>query len=516
VSTSPGSGPRRRSVVAGVAGAALASALGACGTRTPAAPASPTGAASTPSTRPTLAALARQVSGGVAVPGGPGYDPDRLRYNPRFAGTAAPQGIASCRSADDVAACVRFAADTGTPLHVRAGGHSYVGASSGDGLVVDLAPLSSVAVDAAAGTARVGAGALLADVYARLGAAGVAVGAGSCPTVGFSGLALGGGVGVLARTTGLTCDQVVAADVVTADGRRRTVDADSDPDLFWALRGGGGGAAVVTAWTVRTVAAPAVTVFSLRWGFAQAGEVLTAWQAWAPAAPRELWSTCKVLTGSTGARVQVSGAWTGSGALDGVLDGLLRALPAPAARSRRALAYAPAMAYEAGCSGLDADACTARALDAQHRQPFAATSSMLPAPLPAAGVTALVDAVAAVGDAPPAGLVEAGASFDALGGAVAEVAADATAFPWRSALATVQHTATWTGTGRDAAAFDRAVASTRTALTPWTGTAAYLNYASRDQPDRAAAAWGPNLARLQRVQRAADPRGTFASAPGPR
>ncbi|WP_167587281.1 FAD-dependent oxidoreductase [Kineococcus rubinsiae] len=508
-------GPRRRTVVRAAAGAALATALAACGPARPGAtppPTTPPPTTTPPTTPPpSLDALARQVSGGVAVPGRAGYDADRLLYNPRFAGSAAPQGIAACRSAEDVAACVRFAAASGTPLHVRAGGHSYAGASSGGGLVVDLAPMAAVEVDAAAGTARIGAGALLADVYARLGAAGVAVGAGSCPTVGFSGLALGGGVGVLARTTGLTCDQVVAADVVTADGRRRTVDAGADPDLFWALRGGGPGLAVVTSWTVRTTPAPDVTVFALRWGFEQAAAVLAAWQEWAPAAPRELWSTCKLLVGPGGAKVQVSGAWTGTGALDGPLRGLLAALPAPVARSRRALGYAAAMAWEAGCSGLDAPACTARALDAGHRQPFAATSSMLREPLPAAGIDALVAAVAAVGEAPPAGLVEAGASFDALGGAVADVAADATAFPWRSALATVQHTATWSGAGRAAAAFDEAVASTRTALAPWTGTAAYVNYADRGLPDLATACWGDNLPRLSAVRRAVDPDGVLAS-----
>ncbi|NAZ81694.1 FAD-binding protein, partial [Kineococcus sp. R8] len=463
---------------------------------------------------PTLEALARQVSGGVAVPGGAGYDAGRLLYNPRFAGASAPQGIAACRSAEDVAACVRFAAETGTGLRVRAGGHSYGGFSSGDGLVADLSPMAGVHVDPAAGTVRIGAGALLADVYAALGVAGAAVGAGSCPTVGFSGLALGGGVGVFARTTGLTCDQVVAADVVTADGRRRTVDADpdsdADADLFWALRGGGGSLAVVTGWTVRTTPAPAVTVFSLRWGFEQAAAVLAAWQRWAPSAPRELWSTAKVLTGPAGARVQVSGAWTGTAPLDGPLRGLLRELPPPAGTTRRALSCAAAMAWEAGCAGLDATACTARALDAEHRQPFAATSSMLAAPLPEEGVAALVAAVAAVGEAPPAGLVEAGASFDALGGAVGDVAADATAFPWRQALATVQHTATWSGAGRDAAAFDRVVASTRTALAPWTSSAAYLNHADPAQPEFATACWGANLPRLRRVRTAVDPGGVLS------
>jgi FAD/FMN-containing dehydrogenase len=452
-----------------------------------------------------------RVSGGVSLRGPSGYDDgfdaSTILYNPRF--SPAPRAVAHCRSAADVAACVRFATDGGTGLRLRAGGHSYGGWSAGDGLVADLSGMADVTVDRDARTARIGAGARLVDVYATLGSAGVAVGAGSCPTVGLSGLTLGGGVGVLARSFGLTCDQVETVDVVTADGRARTVGTDSsgdDADLFWALRGGGGGIAAVTSWTLTVRPAPQVAVFYLRWPLSAGADVLGAWQRWQADAPRELWSTCKLLRNPVdGDRVQVSGAWTGSGDPD--LSGLLSGLPTPAARSGRRLAYAPAMAYEAGCSGLDAAACTVRALDAEHRQPFAATSSMLPHALPQAGLDAALAAAEAI--SLPRGAVEAGMSFDALGGAVADVAPDATAFPWRTALATVQHTATWTGTA-DASAFDAVVAGTREALRAWTGGSAYVNYADPGLPDRAEACWGPNRARLQQVAAAADPDGLFA------
>ncbi|PRY16853.1 FAD-binding oxidoreductase [Kineococcus rhizosphaerae] len=462
----------------------------------------PSSGPSTPPTTPGWSDL--QVSGGLARPGQAGYDPSTLLYNPRF--SPAPQAIARCRTADDVAACVRYAGRTGTGLRLRAGGHSYGGWSAGDGLVADLTGMDAVELADDGRSARIGAGARLVDVYTALGARGVAIGAGSCPTVGFSGLTLGGGVGVLARSFGLTCDQVRSIDVVTADGTSRTVDAGNDPDLFWALRGGGGGIAAVTSWTVAVRPAPEVTVFFLRWDLSQGADVLGAWQRWSAQAPRELWSTCKLLVNpADGDRVQVSGAWTGSAALD--LSGLLAGLPKPAATSRRALGYTDAMLYEAGCSGLDAQACTARALDAQHRQPFAATSSMLGAQLPQAGLDAALAAVRTI--SAPEGTVEAGMSFDALGGAVTDVAPDATAFPWRTALATVQHTATWTGT-RTPEPFDAVVAGTRRALEPWTGTAAYVNYADAGLPDRAAACWGENRARLRQVAAAVDPDRVFA------
>jgi len=491
--------PTRRTVLT----TGLALGLTSCSSPEPSAPPVTTTTSTPSSAPPSWDSL--KISGGVSLSGQDGYDATNLLYNPRF--SPAPQAIAHCRTADDVANCVRFAADGGARLTLRNGGHSYGGWSAGEGLVADLSGMADVTLDG--DTAAIGAGARLVDVYETLGSQGVAIGAGSCPTVGFSGLTLGGGVGVLSRSFGLTCDQVRSIDVVTADGNPRRVDADSDPDLFWALRGGGAGIAAVTSWTVAVKPAPDITVFFLRWPLALGAEVLDAWQRWSTQAPRELWSTCKLLVNPTdGDRVQISGAWTGSEELD--LSGLLADLPEPAANSRRRLGFVDAMLYEAGCSGLDAQACTTRALDTEHRQPFAATSSMLGEELPQDGLEAALTAVQGI--PLPDGAVEAGVSFDALGGAVADVDPKATAFPWRSALATIQHTATWTGQ-RDPAgfdAFDDIVAGTREALKPWTGSAAYVNYADAALPDRAQACWGDNRGRLQQVAAAVDPDGVFA------
>src|SRR5439155_12607662 len=122
----------------------------------------------------------------------------------------------------------------------RSGGHSYAGYCVPEGgLVADLARMSQVTVHPD-GTAEIGAGAKLIDIYSRLAAAGRCLPAGSCPSVGISGLTLGGGIGVLSRKFGLTCDRMVSARLVTADAQLRTASADSEPDLFWALRGGGG------------------------------------------------------------------------------------------------------------------------------------------------------------------------------------------------------------------------------------------------------------------------------------
>src|SRR5437867_879418 len=241
-------GMRRRALLR----AAAAAALAACQPTvrpTPApttarpsvsAPPPPTATATPAPTaaQPDWAGLMRDVRGGVIRPGDAPYDRARVLYNTRF-DDLRPQAIARCASADDVRAAVAFAQRYKLPLAVRSGGHSYGGWSTGPGLVIDTGPLNGVNVRS--GDVVVGAGARLVDVYAALAAAGVGIAAGSCPTVGIAGLTLGGGVGVLSRGWGLTCDILASADLDTADGRLLTCDQRREPELFWALRGAGAG-----------------------------------------------------------------------------------------------------------------------------------------------------------------------------------------------------------------------------------------------------------------------------------
>ncbi|MDQ6938204.1 MAG: FAD-binding protein, partial [Actinomycetota bacterium] len=422
-----------------------------------------------------------------------------------------------CATAAEVAACVRFAADAAVPLAVRAGGHSYGGWSRGRGLMVDTRGLASVSVDHGAGLARIGAGASLIDVYTALGRQGVAVAGGSCPTVGLTGLSLGGGLGVLNRSFGLTCDAIRAVSIVTADGHERSVDARTEPDLFWALRGGGGGFGAVTGLTMQVRPAPTLSTFYLQFPSSAAADVLAGWLPWVLRAPRALWSTCKLLAegadGST--RVTVSGTWAASpSGLDAALAPLLRTLPAPLTREVARRSYVDTMLFEAGCAGQSAASCTADALRAPTRQPFAATSSVVTAPLAAAAVEAAVSSAWAARSVP--GIVEGGASFDALGGAVADVAPGASAFVHRRAQAIVQYTATWpAGTpagGSAAAPYDSYVRRFRATMSRWLGTSAYCNYADPSIADYGPAYWGANYPRLQQVKAHYDPDGRFSFA----
>ena len=518
--------PSRRTVLGFAGATGLAAALSACtghtsghGNRsTSASTASPVPSPSSSSpTRPTLAALSSSLSTPLILPGNAAYAGAAQLYNPRFDASSHPAAIARCATTADVVACVRFAADGGAALAMRNGGHSYGGWSTGPGLVADMSAIDSVVVDTTSNTARIGAGAQLINVYSALSAKGVGLAAGSCPTVGITGLGLAGGVGVLARAWGLTCDSIKSVQLVTADGVLREVDASHDADLFWALRGGGGGSfGAVTAMTVAVRAAPQVQTFFYSWDISHGAQVLTAWQAWIGGTDRQLWSTCKLLSDPPKgtAVVTVSGTWIGAAsALNAQLAPLLAAVGAgPSAVSKTSQDYGDAMLLEAGCSRQSPTQCLADALTPAKRQPFAATSAILTQPLPAAGVTAAV--TQAHNAATVAGIFEGGVSFDSLGGAVADVASADSAFVHRQALASVQFTATWASiaSSPDPAPFDAYVRAGRTALAPWTGDGAYVGYADASITDYGNAYWGANYPRLQSVKKQYDPGNVFTFA----
>ncbi len=441
------------------------------------------------------------MSGTLLRSGSPGWDGARVLENPRY-DDADPQGILRVANADDVVAGLAFARNTRTPVALRAGGHSYTGWSAGGAagtdvprsLVISTQALDHVAVSGDSVT--MGPGARLADVYASLARAGRAIGSGSCPTVGIGGLTLGGGVGVLVRSFGLTCDQLTGATVVTADGAVHEVSASREPDLFWACRGGGGGTVgVVTSLTFRTQAAPDVLLFQIAFPWSAAADVVRAWQDWAPKADRQLWSTLKLLGGSRHSTpsVTVTGTWTGakSGA-DSSVDGFIQATGAtPTSHTATELTYGQAMAQLAGKA---------------QRVSEAATSSIGGTALSDAQIGVLVQQAADASTV--AGLLEGGVALDALGGVVADVGRTDSAFPWRSALCTVQYTAVFAD-GADPAPFDAYVRGFRAAMVPAWGDGAYANYCDAAITDPAAY-FDVNTSRLHRIAEQADPDGLFA------
>ncbi|WP_156665568.1 FAD-binding oxidoreductase [Rhodococcus phenolicus] len=194
--------------------------------------------------------LTAALRGDLITPDDPGYDEARAVYNAMI--DKRPAAIVRCRDAVDVIACVRFARDCGLELAVRGGGHNAAGLGVwDDALVVDLSSMRSTTVDPEHQTVRVDAGCVWGDVDHATVGFGMATPSGFLASTGVAGLTLGGGIGYLTRRFGLTVDNLLAADVVLADGTFVTAREDSHSDLFWALRGGGGNFGIVTSFTFR-------------------------------------------------------------------------------------------------------------------------------------------------------------------------------------------------------------------------------------------------------------------------
>jgi FAD/FMN-containing dehydrogenase len=229
--------------------------------------------------------LRTAITGKVIGPTDPGYDQARQVFSAAI--DRHPAVIARPVNAAEVATVISVARDSGLPLAIRSGGHSGPGFGTTDGgIVLDVRDLNSLEIDAAGRTAWAGSGLSAGDYTKQVGAHGFATGFGDTGSVGLGGITLGGGVGYLSRKFGLTIDSLLAAEIVTADGTILHVDAGSHPDLFWAIRGGGGNFGVVTKFQFRLHAVPAVVGGMLL--LPASAEVIVKVAQLAEAAPEEL------------------------------------------------------------------------------------------------------------------------------------------------------------------------------------------------------------------------------------
>jgi FAD/FMN-containing dehydrogenase len=454
----------------------------------------------------------------LALPGQAEYATARELFDPRF-DAIEPAGIAYCRTAQDVSACLAFVRRFGLPVAVRSGGHSYGGWSSGTGLVVDVTQMNSLQVGGAGATVQVGTGTRLIDFYSGLAAHGLAVPGGSCPTVGIAGLTLGGGVGVLSRQYGLTSDHLEAVQIVTADGTVRDCDAQRNSDLLWACRGGGGGNfGVATSFTFRTHQLSQLVIFFLSWPWFQAARVVEGWQSWVPSTPDALWSNLHLIGAPHGAlpTVSVGGTYLGSvGAAQGLLAGLYTAVGSPPASPYVAeTSYLNAMMVEAGCADQSVSQChlPTQTPDGQvARQPSFGKSDFFTRPLPPAAIKTLVDGIEGVRAVPGAASGVGAIAFDALGGAVNQVDPAATAFVHRDALFLAQYSTSWNGTASasEVASQQAWLRGFYASLHPYASGQAYQNYLDPDLTGWREAYYGANYPRLARIKATYDPHQLF-------
>jgi len=456
---------------------------------------------SRPSSKPSATTVARALSklnrGRVLGPGDNGFLAAAHVYNERF-DYIRPDAVVFAHGPDDIQATIAYAVGHGIPLRARSGGHSYAGYSTvAGGIVLDLHNLRSISVNHGAGTATVGAGAQLIDVYSGLAAHGATIPAGSCPSVGVSGVTMGGGMGLAGRAYGLTLDNLHSAVITTADGQRRTVSASSDPDLFWGIRGGGGGNfGVVSEFTYKVHRMPSTAgYFFVSWPWASAAEALRAWLGWAPHTDDNATSIFHLNSSAT---VSISGQFLGTDSkLEQILAPMRNIPGASVYKSRKA--YLPLQLEWAGCETISLAAChTVGAANGGSlpRESFDAKSDYLAKVPSEAAAQSLVDAVASRSGAGSGAVL-----FDSYGGKINSVAPTDTAFAHRDQLCAMQYLSYNGGTDW--------LNDTWNVMRPHVSGQAYQNYIDHSLSGWRDAYYAGNYSRLTALQRDVDPHHFF-------
>ncbi len=338
---------------------------------------------------------------------------------------------------------------------------------------------------------------------------------GSCPTVGVAGLTLGGGLGLSGRQFGLLCDSLRSAIIVTADGKTQIASETTEPDLFWALRGGGGGNfGLVTEFEFDIHPTADVVVFSIDWDWKKAREVFDAWQRLIPAAADELFTICTAANHGTKADPQGPAIATvgqfrgGAERLREILAPLYDAGGRPQREHIQQKSFIDAVYYFAGCN--DLKSCQRAPVGSIEPARFYIKSAYAREPFPDAGLDTMLDWI----ERWPGENGYAVFEFDSLGGAVNRVAPTATAFVHRNELFCGQYQIYW-----DAEASEATVAKAKAwlnesyaDLSPYNSGFAYQNYIDRNLADWQHAYYGENLPRLRQVKRQVDPDNLFRFA----
>ncbi len=424
------------------------------------------------------------------------YDERRELFNAMI--NTRPRIIAACEDPADVREALERAAQDRLPVAVRSGGHSVAGQSSNnDGLVIDVRPMKAILIDAAARRARVGGGCTWAEFDAAAQVFGLATTGGRVSTTGVSGLTLGGGSGWLERQHGLSCDNLLAVELVTADGREVRADETQLQDLLWACKGGGGNFGVVTALEFQLhPVGPMILGGLMAWPAARGPEVSRAFRAWADNAPNELGTALVMLSGPPEEfipqhlqgqpLIAIAVCWNGDEATGADVVQVMRDL--------------------------------APEVDLVGPMPYAALQSMIDDP-PGFRQYWSADYHDALPDGALDVFLDAGARRASpltqhllvpWGGALARVDADATPLTQRSAQWVSHPFATWQDPTDDAANIAW-VRDYRKAIAPFTTGGVYLNFIGDEGDERIRAAFGADkYERLAQIKSEYDPRNIFA------
>jgi hypothetical protein len=438
--------------------------------------------------------LRRTTSPARVVTSGPDYEAGRTVWN--GAVTHRPAVILRCADAADVQAGVRAARELDVSLSVRGGGHDWAGRALTDGgLTLDVSAMCSVAVDAAEAVADVGGGATAADLMKAAQPFGLAAAIGTVGDVGMVGLSLGGGYGPYSGRFGLALDNIVSVDVVLADGSLVTADSHHEPQLFWALGGGGGNFGVVTAMQLRLHPAPSILGGMIMFPWAQAARVLGSLGKTLLRGPDELTVQTGIVTGPSAEPVVfVAPTWCGAA------DAGERAI------ERIAGLGEPLMSQIGPLTAADLLAQT------DGMFPVGRHIEIRPRTVPAL-TPAVVEALVAGGETMTS--PQSAISLHSLHGAPTRVPVEDTAFGIRTPHLVVETIAIWEGddaAGPQHRAWARNVSS---ALASEALPGGYVNLLGPDEASQIGAAYGPNTRRLLAVKQAYDAENVFAATPLP-
>ncbi|MET9773996.1 FAD-binding oxidoreductase [Streptomyces sp. NPDC006367] len=439
--------------------------------------------------------LRRTIPVGSVMTTGAQYDTGRHIWN--GAVSARPGVIVRCADPAEVATAVLAAREFGVPLTVRGGGHDWAGRALADGgLTIDLSGMRQVSVDPGARAAEVAGGATAADLVAAAQPFGLTAATGTAGSVGMAGLTLGGGYGPLSGRFGLALDNLLSAEVVLADGSVVTADAEREPDLFWALRGGGGNFGVVTSMRVRLHPVPTLLSGMVLYPWEQAGPVLAGLADVLEECPDELTVQSGVLPGSDGKPVVfLSPTWSGDDEEAGEhalarVDGLGKPLVSQVAR-----VTVPAM-----LAAIDAQFPFGRHVEIRTRSVASLTS----------GVRDVLSLAGATLTSPRSAV-----SVHSLHGAATRVPVRDTAFGNRDPHLMIEIIARWEPDDSRAQEHRAWAGDLAHALEPDALPGGYPNLLGPDAADQIAHAYGPNTERLLTAKHRYDPCGIFKAIPLP-
>lgn len=454
-----------------------------------------------------------QLTGRVLHPGDPGWDGARIgfalwaKYDENV-----PRVIVFCQNTQDVENAVRWATHNSVPIRIRSGRHNYEAFSSlvKDGIIIDVSEMEEVHVDSQTETAKVGAGIDMLQCFEMLGESGVTVPMATGPSVGLGGLCQGGGFGVTSRKWGLTCDNVTEFEIVTADGHAKTVNEHHHSDLFWAVRGGGGGNfGVVTSFTFKTHKIGNVAIFSIDFPWANFDNVVNAWQNWAFEAPDGLSTFIALLTTRN---ITLQGQFTpDSDAELPLISEILAPMLALGPTSVN-LQMLPAVIATRVVLGVDPLNPTWRVQQHSDNQLFKSTSAIANKPFSMDTIKLMRNCLE---NCPPLSAPPSQPSMIQLlsgGGQMNRVPQDATAVYFRDAHFAVQYDGYWTAPQDGPPTIDW-TENTRNALSPYT-VGAYVNYSDTRITNYLEQYYGPHLPKLVQVKQKYDPANVFTYPQG--